>query len=106
MPLILITGDVLFDNGPLSRGTAAFSELEPAPWIDVSEHDAANAGIHDGDVITVASEFDVVDLPARVGNKVSAGTVFVPNKVASFRVNTLMGVIRGVQRVRIARKAA
>lgn len=105
LPLILLTGDVLFDNGPLTRETAAFSELEPAPWVDVSEHDAANAGIRDGDTITVASEFDVVDLPARVGNKVSPGSVFVPNKVADFRVNTLTGVIRGVQRVRIARKA-
>jgi predicted molibdopterin-dependent oxidoreductase YjgC len=105
LPLILLTGDVLFDNGPLTRDTAAFAELEPAPWVDVSERDAANAGILDGDTVTVASEFGVVDLTARVGNKVAAGTVFVPNKVAGFRVNTLMGVIRGVQRVRIARKA-
>ena len=106
LPLVLLTGDVLFDNGALTRETAAFAQIEPAPWVDISRHDAENAGVSDGDVVTVSSEFDVIDLPARVGDRVSPGTVFIPNKVASFRVNSLTSAIRGTQRVRITRKTA
>lgn len=105
LPLILLTGDVLFDNGAMTRDTAAFQELQPGPWVDLSRTDAANAGIADGDLVTVSSEFDVVDLLARVGDQVQPGTAFVPNKVGVFRANTLTSVTRAVQRVRVAKKA-
>jgi len=106
LPLILLTGDALFDNGPLTRDTAAFQELQPGAWVEISSVDAANAGVADGEVVSVASEFDVVDLPARVRDWVQPGTVFIPNKVGTFRVNTLTSVTRPVQRVRIARAEA
>jgi NADH-quinone oxidoreductase subunit G len=106
LPLILLTGDVLFDRGPLSEPTAAFTELEPGPWVDISAEDAGTAGIADGDTVAVSSEFDVVELPARVGNKVSPGAVFIPNKIGPFRVNSLTSVSRAVQRVRIAKADA
>jgi predicted molibdopterin-dependent oxidoreductase YjgC len=105
LPLILLTGDVLFDNGPLTRDTAAFQELQPGPWVEVSTVDAGNAGVADGDLVTVASEFDVMDVPARVRDWVQPGTVFVPSKVGVFHSNTLTSASRAVQRVRIARKA-
>lgn len=106
LPLILLTGDTLFDRGPLTEPTAAFTELQPGAWIDISEQDAAQAGIATGDLVTVSSEFGTAELPARVGDIVDAGSVFIPNKVGPFQVNTLTSVSRPVQRVRIARQAA
>jgi predicted molibdopterin-dependent oxidoreductase YjgC len=103
LPLILLTGDVLFDRGPLTEPTAAFTELQPGAWVDLSAQDAAQAGIQDGDLVAVSSEFDVANLPARVGSLVEPGTVFIPNKVGPFHVNALTSVARPVQRVRIAK---
>ncbi|HEY3267463.1 MAG TPA: NADH-quinone oxidoreductase subunit NuoG [Armatimonadota bacterium] len=101
LPLILLTGPVLFDGGPLTTDTAAFSELEPSGYIDLAEPDAASAGIADGDMVTVSSEFGVVTVPAKVRGRVEPGTAFMPLKATGFRSNTLTSVTRTVQRVRI-----
>jgi NADH-quinone oxidoreductase subunit G len=101
LPLVLLTGDVLFDHGALTQDVQAFQELQPHAWVDVSFHDAEAAGIADGDTVSVATEFAVVDLPARVGDRVQPGTIFIPRKVGSFRSNRLTSVRRAVQCARI-----
>jgi predicted molibdopterin-dependent oxidoreductase YjgC len=106
LPLILLTGDVLFDRGALTEPTAAFTELQPGPWVEISAQDAETAGIQSGDIVAVSSEFDVVNLPARVGAFVEPGTVFVPNKIGPFRANTLTSVARTIQRARISKAEA
>lgn len=106
LPLILLSGDTLYDRGPLTQPTAAFTELQPGAWVDVSRHDAAQAGVATGDLVAVSSEFGSVELPARVGDVVEPGTVFIPNKVGAFHLNALTSVARPVQRVRIGKAGA
>lgn len=105
LPLILLTGDVLYDHGALTQDVQAFKELQPRAWVDISFRDAEAAGIADGDTVSVATEFAVVELPARVGDRVQPGTIFVPRKVGSFRSNRLTSVRRSVQRARIQKES-
>ncbi len=102
-PLILLTGDILYDRGPLTRDTKGFDELESAEWIDLSYHDADHIGVQDGQTVTVTSEFGSAVLKARVRDWVSEGTVFVPRKVGSFSVNVLCSFTRKTHRVRVTK---
>jgi ferredoxin-nitrate reductase len=50
----------------------------PAPFVAVNERDAARLGIADGDAVRVTSRRGSVTAPAKVGDIVAPGVVFIP----------------------------
>jgi len=53
-------------------------EAAPGVFVALNEADAKRLGIADGDVVRVVSRRAQVEGPARVGDAVARGTVFIP----------------------------
>jgi anaerobic selenocysteine-containing dehydrogenase len=78
-PLLLTTGRTVYHFHTRTK-TARAPELDgaaPDPWVELSEADATELGIADGDLVRVESPRGHVDVPARV-NGIRDGVVFVP----------------------------
>jgi anaerobic selenocysteine-containing dehydrogenase len=78
-PLLLTTGRTVYHFHTRTKTARApeLHEAAPDPWVELSEADAAELGITDGDLVRVASPRGHVDVPARV-NGIRYGVVFVP----------------------------
>ncbi|WP_345714267.1 molybdopterin-dependent oxidoreductase, partial [Kineococcus glutinatus] len=79
-PLVLTTGRVQHQWHTLTKTgkVAKLNKLNPGPFVEVNPADAGPLGIGDGDRVRVASRRGHVVLPARVSDRVRAGTCFAP----------------------------
>ncbi|MDX6481068.1 MAG: hypothetical protein QOG85_1578 [Gaiellaceae bacterium] len=78
-PLRLSTGRTVYHFHTRTK-TARAPELQaaaPEPWVELSQHDAEELGIGEGDLVCVASPRGEVRVPARISN-VAEGVVFMP----------------------------
>jgi ferredoxin-nitrate reductase len=66
--------------------TKELQDLEPEPFIQVSEHDAKELGVTEGDVVLVESRRGRVEVPVRVG-KIVEKQVFLPFHYGYFDSN-------------------
>ena len=78
-PLILTTGRILYQyhTGTMTRRSAALDWRAPHGWAEVNEQDAVALGVRDGGRVTIRSRRGAVTTPARVGQRVPPGTVFL-----------------------------
>jgi anaerobic selenocysteine-containing dehydrogenase len=79
-PLIAISGRQVYHwHTRTKTGRApALHEAAPSAFVSVSRHDADALGIGDGDSVRIASRRGSVVVPAKVGDSVPAGVVFIP----------------------------
>ena len=79
-PLIAISGRQVYHwHTRTKTGKArALHDAAPSVFVSVSQHDASRLGISDGDSVRIVSRRGAIVAPAKVGDVVAAGVVFVP----------------------------
>jgi len=90
-PLILTTGRNLFHfhTGTMTRRSPKLEREAPDPYVEINPVDASTRGISDGDRVRVASRRGEIALRARVTDRISAGTIFIPFHYAEAAANKL-----------------
>lgn len=90
-PFILTTGRVLFQyhTGTMSRRSTGLEAAAPEPFVEISEEDARQLGVIDGEILAISSRRGNIEVKARVGNRVKSGLVFIPFHYHEAAANTL-----------------
>jgi len=95
-PFIAISGRQVYRwHTRTKTGRApALHDAGPSVFVSVSRHDAGRLGIDDGDTVRIVSRRGAIVAPAKVGDVVCAGVVFIPFHYGELgeehAVNTLM----------------
>ncbi|HIF9200116.1 TPA: formate dehydrogenase subunit alpha [Photobacterium damselae] len=89
-PLVLTTGRLLeqFHTGTMTRKTKGLDNLA-GPRAMISVTDAERLGIHNGEMIRVATRRGAIETPAFVTKRMQDGVVFVPFHFAESPANRL-----------------
>jgi predicted molibdopterin-dependent oxidoreductase YjgC len=74
----LITGRLLYDRGTLLRPSERLQRLVPDAYVMLHPGDAAEAGLADGDSVSVVSAQGRLGLLLRVSEDVAPGVAFAP----------------------------
>jgi len=79
-PFVLTTGRNLFQyhSGSMTRRVAQIETHAGEPYIEMNQEDARKLGIKDGEKVRVGSRRGQIEIKARITDRVSAGTVFIP----------------------------
>jgi ferredoxin-nitrate reductase len=79
-PLVLTTGRLYAHWHTLTRTGKApkLVRREPGPFVEIHPHDAAAAGLADGQPAQLSSRRGTIRLPVRLSERVPPGIVFVP----------------------------
>jgi predicted molibdopterin-dependent oxidoreductase YjgC len=89
--LVLFTYPLLVDEGRLSEGADELkAALGESAFVEVHPHDAAQAGVADGQVVVVRTSAGEADLPVRVTEHIAPGAVFVPFNQPGRAINALL----------------
>ena len=88
--LLLYTGRFIYDSGAMVSRSRALHRLAKKPFVELSEKDAADRQIADGDEVVVEGNGVQTRLKAVVTD-IAEGAVFVPYDQPGFRANTLIG---------------
>src|SRR5262249_5062938 len=90
-PLVLNTGRLLehWHTGAMTRRAHALDALQPAPFVEVHPEDLKRFGVADGEVVMVRSRRGAIRLPARAGDAVAPGSVFIPFHFREAAANVL-----------------
>jgi formate dehydrogenase major subunit/formate dehydrogenase alpha subunit len=90
-PLVMTTGRNLFQyhSGSMTRKVSAVEAHAGESYIEVSQQDAKKLGIADGEEVKVSSRRGEINVKARVTNRISKGTVFLPMHYSEAAVNIL-----------------
>ncbi|KQW49722.1 MULTISPECIES: NADH-quinone oxidoreductase subunit NuoG [unclassified Ensifer] len=88
--LMLITGNCLFHNGYLSERSAILNTVAAEPYVEMSERDAAQLGVADGDHVVVRSTQGELTAQLKINRHFPSGLVFVPENYRDLRLNSLM----------------
>jgi formate dehydrogenase alpha subunit len=90
-PLYLTTGRLLYHyhTGTMSRKAKGLVEKAPECQVEISDLDAANYGIADGDRIRVKTRRGEITAKALISPKAVPGTIFVPFHYAEAAANRL-----------------
>ena len=90
-PLYLTTGRLLYHyhSGTMSRQATGLAEKAPECQVEISDLDAANYGIADGDRVRVSTRRGEITAKAQISPKAVPGTVFLPFHFAEASANKL-----------------
>ena len=90
-PLYLTTGRLLYHyhTGTMSRKAVGLVEKAPECMVEISDLDAAQYGIADGQQVRVKSRRGEITAKAQISPKAVPGTVFVPFHFAEAAANLL-----------------
>ncbi len=90
-PFILMTGRSLFQfhTGTMTRRSPTLQEQLDDAYIEINPGDAEGHGIRDGMKIAVESRRGVIHVAARITERVSPGSVFIPFHFAEAATNIL-----------------
>ena len=79
-PFVLNTGRLLehWHTGSMTRRSFALDAIQPAAMVFVAEADAAELGISDGDFLRVSSRRGSIELAAKVSQRETPGSCFIP----------------------------
>ena len=90
-PFILSTGRILYhyNAGSMTMRSAGLRRISGEGFIEMNEKDAERLGIENGERIIVRSRRGAIEVPARVGNKVSEGETWMPFHFPDAPVNRI-----------------
>ncbi|BCH20257.1 NADH-quinone oxidoreductase subunit NuoG [Mesorhizobium sp. L-8-3] len=88
--LMLVTGNGLFHNGYLSERSEILNTVADAPYVEMSERDARQLALSDGDLVAVRSARGELTAELKVNRRFPPGLVFVPENYRTLRLNSLM----------------
>ncbi len=90
-PFILSTGRTLyhFNSGTMTHRTKGSMQKQPYPFVEISQNDADNAGIKDGEMVRVTTKRGQISLAANITNRVMAKQIWVPIHFISAPANLL-----------------
>jgi formate dehydrogenase major subunit len=90
-PIYLTTGRVIYQyhTGTMTMKSADLNNRAPESYVEVSRRDAEKFGIHDGDMVTIASRRGSIEVRAKILSKAVDGTVFIPFHFAKSAANQL-----------------
>ncbi|TAL25339.1 MAG: formate dehydrogenase subunit alpha [Nitrospirae bacterium] len=79
-PFVLTTGRNLFQyhSGSMTRKVAPIEAHAGEPYIEINAADAEKLGVKPGEKIKVSSRRGQIEIKARITDRVSEGTVFIP----------------------------
>ena len=94
-PFTLLAGTTLyqFGTGARTSRSSRLSKFSPKAFVEVSEPDAKDLGIKDGDMVKVVSPVDEVTAAARVTDTLSQGMIFMPMSFPESPVNGLFDTV-------------
>ncbi|MFO7941860.1 MAG: formate dehydrogenase subunit alpha [Bacillota bacterium] len=92
-PFVMMTGRMLYHyhTGTMTRRSAPINEREPSGYAEVNEEDARRLGVAEGDEVRISSRRGTIEAPARVGETLPPGHVFVPFHYVESPANRLTG---------------
>jgi formate dehydrogenase alpha subunit len=90
-PLFLTTGRVLyqFHTGSMTMKSRGLNELAPECFVEVSARDAEDYGMGDADLLRITSRRGEIEAKAKISDKASKGTIFIPFHYAQAAANRL-----------------
>jgi formate dehydrogenase alpha subunit len=90
-PLILSTGRTLYNYniGNMTRKNPAIKQKEDRNFVEMHESDAARLGIGDGGLARVTTRRGTLVVPARVGDRVRPGGLWMPFHFVETNTNVL-----------------
>lgn len=89
-PFVLVTGNCLFHNGYVSERSEVLNTVADDPYVEMSELDAAELGLSDGDQVVVRSARGELTAKLMANRRFPRGLVFVPENYRALRLNSLM----------------
>jgi len=87
---VLVTGNCLFHNGYVSERSEVLNTVADDPYVEMSEQDAVELGLSDGDQVAVRSARGELTAKLRANRRFPRGLVFVPENYRALRLNSLM----------------
>jgi len=102
-PFLLITGNHLFHSGRLSQRADILMQLLPEPFVEISEDDARESGIVDGEKVVVKGNGYEAAMKLRIAKGSQKGVAFVPENFDSVSVNMFYKKGEGIPRVKIVK---
>jgi formate dehydrogenase alpha subunit len=90
-PFVLTTGRLIFHyhTGTLTRRSPSLDREVREGFVELNPHDAQSLGVHDGDMVKVASRRGEIGIRAKVTPTVPSGVVFIPFHFAESAANVL-----------------
>lgn len=90
-PLYLTTGRVLYQyhTGTMTMKTEGLNELAPECFVEISAQDAGDYRLQEGDAMKIRSRRGEIEAKAKISDKVSQGTIFIPFHYAEAAANML-----------------
>jgi formate dehydrogenase alpha subunit len=90
-PLFLTTGRLLyqFHTGSMTMKSRGLNELAPECFVEVSAQDAEDYGMGDEDLLRITSRRGEIEAKAKISDKASKGTIFIPFHYAEAAANRL-----------------
>ncbi len=90
-PFILSTGRTLyhFNSGTMTGRAKGSLQKQPYPFIEISQKDADDAGIEDGEIVRVSTKRGQISLAANITNRVMPKQVWIPIHFISAQANLL-----------------
>jgi len=94
-PLTLLAGTTLYQFGTGSRSLRALrlKKFLPEAFVALSESDAKESEVKDGDRVKIVSPVGEVTTVARIGDTLSKGVICMPVSFPDSQVNGLFGVV-------------
>ncbi len=90
-PFVLNTGRVLehWHTGSMTRRSQALDTIEPEAFVELHPADASKLGLQEGDWVQVKSRRGEITLKARVHDRATQGSVFIPMHFREAAANVL-----------------
>lgn len=90
-PFTLSTGRTLFhfNTGSMTLRSKGSAQKQPYAFVEISQEDAENSNINEGDMVKVSSKRGVVTLRAKITNRVESKQIWIPFHYFSAPVNLL-----------------
>lgn len=94
-PLALCSGSILphFGSGTRSSRASRLKKFSPRGWVEVSETDAKQFGLSEGDTVRVVSPVGEVTSRIRITDTLPPGMLFLPKSFPECPVNELFDVV-------------
>lgn len=90
-PFILSTGRTLyhFNSGTMTHRAKGSIQKQPYPFVEISQKDADDVGINDGEMVRITTRRGHVTLSANITNRIIPKQIWIPFHFISAQANLL-----------------